>query len=295
MKVPSMASKVSKWNGTGNDFILVSDSIAIDDRITFTKRVCDRKTGIENPTAGRCGGDGVLFLSLEDTSSAHVDMFHVQPDGSTPKMCGNGVRCAAKWGANRLETEIVVVETATGPHRATIDGWTVTVEMQAPSFVPSEVPITCDESLIEEYVNGLTVTAVNTGVPHAVAFVDEVMEVDLSTVAPPVRHADVFPEGVNVTLVSHTDNGEFTQRTYERGVEGETRACGTGAVAIAAAAIATGRASVGESLMVNQSRGKLRVSISNDKATLEGPVEREYQVSTSTLRDNYPSLLIDNE
>lgn len=290
-----MATRVSKWNGTGNDFILVSDDVAIDDRITFARRMCDRETGLDHPTARKRGADGVLFLSFNESDSTQVDMYHVQPDGSTPEMCGNGVRCAAKWGAERLETDTLVVETNRGPHSATIDGWSVTVEMQPPSFDPSEVPITCDESMVEESVKGLTVTAVNTGVPHAVAFVDEVMEVDLMTAAPPVRYADVFPEGANVTLASRTDNGEFVQRTYERGIENETKSCGTGAVAIAAAAVATDRASIGESLSVNQSGGKLRVSISNDKVTLQGPVKREYEVSMTTLRDNHPSILTDNE
>jgi diaminopimelate epimerase len=158
--------------------------------------------------------------------------------------------------------------------------------MGAPSFSPGDVPLSADrdDPLVEEVVEGVEVTAVNTGVPHAVAFVEDVDEVDLDAVAPAVRHADAFPEGANVTFAAPrgeraSDEGPaedgFDQRTYERGVEGETRSCGTGAVAIAVAARRLGRTTA-ESVAVHPPGGRLDVSFRDGRATLTGPVEHEF-------------------
>ena len=117
-------------------------------------------------------------------------------------------------------------------------------------------------------------TAVNTGVPHAVAFVDDVNAVDLERDAPAIRHADVFPQGANVTFASRRDGG-FDQRTFERGVEGETQSCGTGAVAIAAAAHRLELVD-DERVSVSPPGGELLVTVGDRTATLTGPVEREF-------------------
>jgi diaminopimelate epimerase len=135
----------------------------------------------------------------------------------------------------------------------------------------------------------LTVTAVNTGVPHAVAFVDGgrddldgIDAVDLDAVAPPVRHADAFPEGANVNLAAVVDDGSgdgpavIDQRTFERGVEGETRSCGTGAVAVVAAARRLDLID-GESAVSRPPGGDLEITVPDrGHATLAGPVAREY-------------------
>jgi hypothetical protein len=148
-----------------------------------------------------------------------------------------------------------------------------------------------DEPLIERAVEGLTVTAVNTGVPHAVAFVDDVDAVDLEAIAPPVRHAAVFLEGANVTLAARDELDDdaregapgapaaFRQRTFQRGVEGETLACGTGAVAVVAAAKRTGRLDADGPVRVSPPGGDLVIVVPDDgPATLTGPVEREFEV-----------------
>jgi diaminopimelate epimerase len=193
-------------------------------------------------------------------------MHHVQPDGSTPDMCGNGVRCAAKWAHERFDTTEIVVDTGAGPHPARIDGDRVAVEMHTPSFDPDDVPLARDDPLFAERVEGLTVTAVSTGVPHAVAFEDGLASLDLADIAPPIRHAAVFPEGANVTIANEMGPNTYAQRTYERGVEGETDACGTGAVAVAAAAVETGRADAGVKLTVEPPGGSLTVSASDQRA-----------------------------
>jgi diaminopimelate epimerase len=219
----------------------------------------------------------VLYLDPDPGETPpRVEMTLVQPDGSTAAMCGNGARCAAAWAARRLpgDPERVVVDTPAGPRPATV-AEAVTVGMGTPNFAPGSVPVDGDRPLIERAVGGLTVTAVDTGVPHAVALVDDVAAVDLDAAAPEIRHADVFPEGANVTLASRRGDGGFDQRTYERGVEGETDACGTGAVAVVAVARRLGL--VGDDpIDVHPPGGQLDVRVTDRDATLAGPAVREF-------------------
>jgi diaminopimelate epimerase len=268
---------IEKYHGTGNDFVVVDAAERVPDRRRFAREVCDRESGLEGPD-GRTGADGVLYLDVHPGETPpRVEMTLVQPDGSTAAMCGNGARCAAEWAARRVpgDTETVVVDTPAGARHAAV-GEEVTVGMGVPAFDPGVVPVDGDGPLVETDVAGLTVTAVNTGVPHAVAFVDDVAAVDLEAVAPGVRHADVFPEGANVTLASRREDGGFDQRTYERGVEGETDACGTGAVAIVAVARRAGLVDGGEAVAVYPPGGRLVVTVTADGSTLRGPVVREF-------------------
>jgi diaminopimelate epimerase len=264
---------VEKYHGTGNDFFVVDASEPVADRRRLAIEFCDGESGIA--VGGRAGADGVLFLALEERyASPRVVMTLVQPDGSTAPMCGNGARCAAAWAAERTDSDTVMVDTQAGTRRATIDEEGVSIEMGQASFAPDAVPLAGDESLVEEPIENLTVTAVDTGVPHAVAFVDDVSNTDLTSLAPPVRHADRFPRGANVTLASPRGNG-FDQRTYERGVEGETRSCGTGAVAVAAVARELGLTER-ESIPIHPPGGQLEVRFTERGAVLAGPTEREF-------------------
>ncbi|GAA0194462.1 diaminopimelate epimerase [Halobaculum roseum] len=297
----------AKYHGTGNDFLVVDAADAdgrVPDRGAFAVHHCDRETGVEGDD--RTGADGVLFMDIDENTvggdgPVTATMTLVQPDASIAEMCGNGARCAAAWVRERTGADVVDLETPAGVRRAEVrvgdvdgtdgddrasdpDEVTVEVEMGRPSFAPADVPLAADrdEPLVEESIEGLTVTAVDTGVPHAVAFVDGdaggVDSVDLESVAPPVRHADAFPEGANVTLATRTGEGTFDQRTYERGVEGETRACGTGAVAVGAAARRLGQTDRPE-LSVSPPGGTLRITVPEDaSATLTGPAAREFRI-----------------
>ncbi|WP_137283459.1 diaminopimelate epimerase [Halorussus salinisoli] len=280
-----MSIEYEKFHGSGNDFVVVDADEYVPDRGAFARQVCDRTDGV-NVAGGAAsegsesvGADGTLFLALESQfSPPRVVMTLVQPDGSTAAMCGNGARCAAKWAAERTGADAIMLDTQAGTRRAEIRGEDVTIEMGEPSFAPGEVPLAPDreEPLVGESVAGVELTAVNTGVPHAVAFVEDVADVDLETVAPAIRHADAFPEGANVTFASRRDDSGFDQRTYERGVEGETRACGTGAVAIAAVARRLGRLEC-DDVAVFPPGGRLDVAFRNGRATLTGPAEREFE------------------
>jgi len=304
MPMSTLAVPVEKYHGTGNDFLVVdADAESVRDRAAFARAHCDRETGVDpgafggDPTT-RHGADGVLFVSIEDRyRPTRVVMTLVQPDGSTAAMCGNGARVVARWAHDRTGDHEFMIDTQAGTRRATMsaDGSEATIEMGTPQFAPRFVPVARDDPLIEESIEGLTVTAVNTGVPHAVAFVDGgrgdpngIDTVDLATVAPPVRHADVFPEGTNVNLAAVVDRGSvgsetesgslpiIDQRTYERGVEGETRSCGTGAVAIAAVAVRLGLIE-GDTAVVRPPGGELTITVpAGEYATLTGPVAREF-------------------
>jgi diaminopimelate epimerase len=278
---------VAKYHGTGNDFVVVDAAARVPDRRAFARTHCDRETGV-TPTDGeaRRGADGVLFCAVEDRyDPPRVVMTIVQPDGSTAAMCGNGARCAAAWAMERTGTDRVMLDTLAGTRRASAVAEGVAVEMGDPGFAPDVVPLAGDEPLIEapaddlvgEVAAGYAVTAVNTGVPHAVVFAEDVDAVPLARLGPALRHADAFPEGANVTVAAAREDGGFDARTYERGVEGETRACGTGAVAVAAVAEHLGRLPE-EPVAVHPPGGELRVALPADGSpTLRGPVSAEYE------------------
>ncbi|MFB6268215.1 MAG: diaminopimelate epimerase [Halodesulfurarchaeum sp.] len=261
-----------KYHGTGNDFAVVdADGAAvetIEDRRRFAVRLCEK-----------LDADGVLFLSLTEGDPVHVLFRLWQPDGSKAAMCGNGARIAARWADERTGEDTFRLETPAGPRRARVhDDSSVTVEMGTPSFDPESIPVEREEPMVEAPLEGFELTAVNTGVPHAVAMVEDVHTVELESAAPAIRHADVFPAGTNVTFASPEDEVDFAQRTYERGVEGETESCGTGAVAIAAVASRLGWVSEGETLQIRPPGGTLQVTIPGDgPATLRGPTAFEFE------------------
>jgi len=270
-----MSVPFEKYHGTGNDFLVVDATEPVADRGAFAIRECDRECGV--------GADGVLFLALEPGfSPPRVVMTLVQPDGDTAPMCGNGARCAADWAMRRTGAESVMIDTQAGTRRADRLGSEVAVDMGRPSFDPRRVPVDADGSVLGAEIEGVELSAVDTGVPHAVAVVEDVDAIDLETVAPPIRHAEAFPLGTNVTLASPDGDG-FRQRTFERGVEGETDSCGTGAVAIAAVARRLGLTDAAE-IAVRPPGGELRVQFDGEAAMLSGPVVREFdgEVSVGT-------------
>jgi diaminopimelate epimerase len=300
-----------KYHGTGNDFLVVdADTQSVRDRAAFARAHCDRETGVTGDSfdepddehddgSGRRGADGVLFLSIETRfDPTRVVMTLVQPDGSTATMCGNGARVVARWAHDQTGEHEFMIDTQAGTRHASVnaDATAATIEMGVPTFDPRRVPVARDDPLIDEPVEGLRVTALNTGVPHAVSFVDggrddtddpdRIDAIDLDAVARPVRHADIFPEGANVNLASVVDDGSgdgpavIDQRTFERGVEGETRSCGTGAVAVVAAARRLGLID-GESATSRPPGGELEITVPDaGHATLTGPVAHEF---TGTL------------
>jgi diaminopimelate epimerase len=274
-----MSVGFTKAHGNGNDFVIVDEwderRVEEGEKPGFAELYCDRRRGI--------GGDGVVFLSRpDDTADADARMRLYQPDGDPVEMCGNALRCLARFCVDRGYFgggEAFVVETGAGDREVVWDGDTETarVEMGAPSFEPDEVPARGDREVVEREVAGRTVTAVDTGVPHAVVFVEGVDSVGVEEEAPPVRNAEVFPEGANVNFVEKGGDG-YRVRTFERGVEGETRACGTGAVAVAA--VARRLCGAGDEVRIETRGGELTVGFEDGVAHLRGDAELVYEGET---------------
>jgi diaminopimelate epimerase len=195
----------------------------------------------------------------------------IQPDGSEAEMCGNGIRCLAKyaWDTGYVG-ELFDVETVAGiiPVQVREMGscfW-AKVDMGVPKFDRPAIPACGSGELISEDIEGTRVSAVNTGVPHAVVFVED-MEFDIQETAPLIRHNSLFPEGANVNFVK--PGQPFQIRTFERGVEGETFSCGTGAVASASVAHRLGL--IGDEVLVQTNGGPLIITFEEGKAFMEGP------------------------
>ena len=267
-------TEFTKAHGNGNDFIVVDewDGDCVDDPSDFAETYCDRRFGI--------GGDGVLFLRQPEDATNDMRMVLIQPDGGEAEMCGNGARCLVRYAVEdgyAQEGEKVRLETLAGVRESVCEGDEVRVEMGVPSFEADDVP--ARREVVEEVVEGFEVTAVNTGVPHAVTFVEELDGVNVEETAPPVRNADVFPEGANVNFVERDDDA-FRVRTYERGVEAETLSCGTGAVAVAAVARRLGETDE-EEVRIETRGGPLTITFDETGAAyMRGPAVLVYEGET---------------
>ena len=269
-----MSVKFTKLQGNGNDFILIDewdDELVPDDKkADFTRKYCHRRFGI--------GGDGVLFLTKGVRAPLQMRIFN--EDGSEAEMCGNGIRCFAKYaldqryivpGKSRVETKAGVLEIDTKVD----NGRTlVKVNMGKPLFDRMKIPAQGRGEFINVPMHGYEVSAVNTGVPHAVIFVDSLEDPDLMDAAPEIRFDKVFPKGANVNFVQR-DMGGLRVRTYERGVEGETLSCGTGSVA--AAAVARHLGIIRDTAVVKTPGGELMISFDKDMAYMEGGAETVYK------------------
>lgn len=257
-----------KMQGNGNDFVIVDEwsgeAVPEEKKEEFARHACDRHYGV--------GANGVVFVSRPEDADVGMRLF--QPDGGEAEMCGNGVRCLVQYAVQQGYSDEgnVVVETPAGDRvaRYSSDEPLVTVDMGTPRFEAEDVP--AGKTLVQESMEDYTVTAVNTGVPHAVVFVDDVDEVNVEADAPPIRSHDVFPDGANVDFASSVMDG-FRVRTYERGVEAETLSCGTGAVAVAAAARHLNMVDPSDVVLVSTEGGDLHVYFEDDTAYMQGPAE----------------------
>ena len=208
----------SKLNGSGNDFLLIDNRGGIlrgIDLPAFVGKVCDRSRSI--------GADGVIFI--EKSRRADFRWGFYNADGSRAEMCGNGGRCAARFAVERrIAGKRLSFETDAGLIRAQVDGRRVKLQMTPSRGLVRSKSLTLHGRKIEY-------AFLDTGVPHAVLFVPDLSKIDLMGTGRGIRsHRAFAPRGTNVDFVQVKD-GTVWVRTYERGVEGETLACGTGAVA----------------------------------------------------------------
>ena len=207
-------------NGAGNDFVLLDNrtgSLQLDAKAI--EQICDRHRGV--------GADGLLLVEPA-SNGADFKMRYYNSDGGEAEMCGNGARCFARY-ANRLtgSADRVSFETLAGVITAEFPGELVQINMSTPK------DLRLNDSL-DVAGERLVVHSINTGVPHAVVFVSDLEATDVQHLGRTIRYHEHFtPKGTNVNFVKILDPNTIAIRTYERGVEGETLACGTGVVACA--------------------------------------------------------------
>ncbi len=252
-------------NGAGNDFVLIDNRAG---KISLTTeqiiRLCDRHRGV--------GADGVMLLIPSRTGKADWAWDFYNSDGSVAEMCGNGARCFARYvqktvGLNRDFT----FETAAGIISASFNGERVTVNLTRPQDLSlnQTVPLS---------VGPTTLHSLNTGVPHAVQFVPDADKAMVMQLGPEIRrHAHFGPRGTNVNFVQVLGPNHIRVRTFERGVEGETLACGTG---VSASALISARVHGFTSPVKVQVQGgdQLEVSFTDgngefDNVRLTGPAD----------------------
>lgn len=210
-----------KMSGTGNDFILIDHRkprIATELMPEFARLVCRRRFSV--------GADGLIFIENSDLADFQWRFFN--GDGSEAEMCGNGARCAARFAyMHGIAPAHMRFATLAGIIEAKVADVNVSILMTPPKNFRLERRIKlADRTLL--------LHSVDTGVPHAVLFVDDFAEVDICALGREIRfHRDFMPAGTNVNFVQFLEGGALKVRTYERGVENETLACGTGATAAA--------------------------------------------------------------
>lgn len=208
----------SKVVASGNDFILI-DCRKNAARFNFTQlaqKLCHRTMGI--------GADGLLVL--EKSKKVDVRMRILNADGSEAEMCGNGARCSAFFVSGGKKNS-VTIDTKAGIIKASVRRDTVTIGMTRPSNIKLNFPLLVNQ-------HSLSANFINTGVPHAVIFCDDVSGIDVFKLGRLIRyHRRFSPAGTNVNFVEPRQLNLIRARTYERGVEKETFACGTGSVASA--------------------------------------------------------------
>ncbi|WP_439152662.1 diaminopimelate epimerase [Winogradskyella sp.] len=248
-----------KYQGTGNDFIIVDNRLQIINK-NDTKRIvelCDRRFGI--------GADG--FILLENSNNADFKMVYYNSDGNESSMCGNGGRCIVAYakylGIIDDKADFIAID---GLHKAEIKNGIVHLQMQ-------------DVLKVEAYDNHLFL---DTGSPHHVTMVSDIQSYDVKKNGSKIRYGAPYKEnGSNINFVEHVNDNSFAVRTYERGVEDETLSCGTGVTAVALAMHKKGLTQQ-EQVVLKTQGGELKVKFKSfdsgyNNIWLIGPAEQVFK------------------
>ena len=266
-----------KMQGLGNDYIVIDnrdEEISDKQAVDLAKRLCERRFSV--------GADGLLLVSNSKTANAKMRIFNA--DGSEAEMCGNGIRCFAKYC---YENTIVpkhefTVETISGLKHVwlTLEDQKVTtikVDMGVPNWARSALPMIGEGTCINEglEVNGerFKVTCLSIGNPHCIIFVDNVDNFPVDQIGPKIENLEAFPKRTNVGFVQVLKQNELKVRVWERGC-GETLACGTGTCAAVAAANKLGKA--GKKVTVHVLGGDLQVEVA-ESLLLNGAAEKIFE------------------
>lgn len=274
MKLP-----FTKMQGCGNDYIYINcfeETVKSPEKLAV--RLSDRHFGI--------GADGVILILPSETADARMRMFNA--DGSEGKMCGNGIRCVAKYVYDHgiAQKSPLTIETLSGIKTLELtvrDGLAVCakVDMGRPALSPAEIPVRLGgETVISretEIAGGrYSITCVSMGNPHAVIFCPEIDSLQLTELGPKFENAPLFPEKVNTEFIEIMDALTLRMRVWERG-SGETLACGTGACASVVAAVLNGFCPVNEEITVHLLGGDLQICYTGDTVYMTGSCETVFE------------------
>ena len=269
-----------KMEGIGNDFVMIDDrDFTLQNKISYndlSKKVCNRNFGI--------GGDGLIVVN---NSKSHDIKFRIfNPDGTEPEMCGNGIRCYAKFVYDKkiISKKVFEVETLAGTIIPTVNVnennivETVRVDMGIPVLDAKSIPYVSDkEKVISEKIKvgnkEFEITPVSMGNPHGVIFVDEITDELVKKIGPQLERHEKFPEKANIEFIKVLSKNEMNMRVWERGA-GETLACGTGASASLVAAV-----------LNNKTTNKVLIHL------LGGDLEIEWNLNTRHVFKTGPATL----
>lgn len=234
-----MILNFTKMHGIGNDYIYIDcfkEKFTVEDAVKYSPILSHRHYSI--------GADGIILIMPSDKADVQMRMFNY--DGSESEMCGNGIRCVAKYAydKNISKNNPMKIETLRGVLEAKLfikndEADSVEINMDSPILQGLKIPTTIDKDvIIDEPINfdGKTYyfTSVSMGNPHSVIFVEGLDNMDISGIGSYIENNPIFPNRTNVEFVEIINRGEVKQRTWERG-SGETLACGTGASAVCVA------------------------------------------------------------
>lgn len=277
-----IALKFTKMHGLGNDYVYVNlfDQPAPADPADLAVKISDRHFGV--------GSDGLILIGPSERADARMRMFNA--DGSEGEMCGNGVRCVAKYVHDHgiAPRDRLTIETGRGiltldleivdgkADRVRVDMGTPILQASAiPTTLPGDPPV---DVPVEVGGAALALTAVSMGNPHVIAFVEDVEHFPVETLGPILERHPTFPKRVNVHFVEVLGPSEVRLRTWERG-SGITLACGTGACAVCVAGVLTGR--TGRKLLAHLPGGDLELDWPDDRSSvfMTGPASEVFSGS----------------
>ena len=262
-----MEVNFTKMVGSGNDFIVIDnrDKIVTGRESELAKKLCQRKFSV--------GGDGLLLVENSERANFRMRIFN--PDGSEPEMCGNGARCIAYYASlNNISLSTMNFETIAGVVFAEVKNNSVKINMGEAKDIRLNLNLAFEDSR-------MIVNFINVGVPHAVVIEDTIENVPINEWGSFIRfHKEFYPQGTNVDFIEIQGKDKLRMRTYERGVEGETLACGTGAIASAVIAHIV-KELISPVQVLTQGGETLTVSFEKKgesfEASLEGKVSLVYQ------------------
>lgn len=266
--------RITKMHGLGNDFILTQELPLQPSRTAA--ELCRRRLDI--------GADGLVLVLPSEEADLEMRIFNA--DGSEAEMCGNAIRCVARYAYDRglVGKREMSVRTRAGIMRPqlieTDDGVEVRVNMGAPDFDPANIPALVRTPVsFDLHLEGriFEAGAVRMGVPHVAVFHDHMDEQSIQNLGPRISENRLFPQQTNVNFVSRTGKDRLFVRTWERGA-GRTMACGTGACAAAVIASRTGRTS--ENVTVEMEAGNLRIEVTPASVYMTGPAAYVFEGET---------------